>query len=687
MASSRHRLRAAAITTTLLLLALGTAAGALDFAGGTGTWDDPYQIATAEQLISIGSDYELLGSYYVLIADIDLDPNLSEDYAFAESPIRQWFSGVFDGRGHRIRRLTITDTTEDDDVRCGLFQSIEDRGEVKHLVLEDVRITSSSSSGAVAGLCGGNSGVIFQCSVTGTLSGSNIAGGLVASNGGLVEECCSDCTVSAPQAGGLIGFNAGLVRDCRSAGRVSEAPGARITIGGLIGVSPVGSVLRSYTVCQVEGTSPFSGGLVGGTERDRGEAENSYFLDPSEGGGPDNGIGTALTGEQMKEGSSFAGWDFWEGDNDGRPAVWYAQEGGSPELIWPALGPALRSNGLPVAQACELLEAEGVKVGAIVYDYDYATPVGHMITARPRPGAIPGTALEVVSSLGPCDWVTNPGNGTAEFPYLILSAGQLDCLAHEPALWDRHFKLISDLDLAGRIYARPLIGHSESEGLVFEGTFDGGGYLIKNLTMEGCGSPEIGYPVLGLFGEIGTLAIVRDLGLTEVSAKGRPGGAGSMLCVVSGGVIERCYCAGVLRGDCSLGGLVGRNTGVIADSYAHGRVEKAVGSNSYCAGLVYWNYMGTIDTCYATCTVPEYEGYGVVGRNQNGTVEQCLWDVETSGVYSSNGGTGLSTAAMQTAETFLDAAWDFETVCEGEDYPRLRWEYTDDNDVWAASNP
>jgi len=677
MEFSRNRPRATGTPVALLLLAICTTTAAVDFAGGTGQWDDPYRIATAEQLLSIGSDYELLGSYYVLIADIDLDPNLSADYAFQESPIPSGFSGVFDGRGHRIHHLTITDTTEDDHVRCSLFQSIDAIGKVKHLVLEDVRIISSSNSGAVAGLCGGNSGVIFQCSVTGTLSGSNIAGGLVASNGGLVEECCSDCTVSAPQAGGLIGFNAGLVRDCRSAGRVSEAPGARITIGGLIGVSPVGSVLRSYTVCRVEGTSPFSGGLVGRTERDKGEAENSYFLDPSEGGGPDNGVGTALTSEQMKRGSNFAGWDFWEGDNDGRPAVWYIKEGGSPELIWLALAPALRSRGLPVAQACELLEAEGVKVGAIVHDYDYATPVGHMITARPRPGASPSTALEVVSSLGPCDWATNPGNGTAASPYLILSAGQLDCLAHEPVLWDRHFKLLSDLDLAGRIYARPLIGHSESEGLVFEGTFDGGGHLIKNLTIEGCGSPEIGFPVLGLFGEIGTLAIVKDLGLTEVSAKGRRGGAGSMLCAVSGGVIERCYCTGVLRGDCSLGGLVGRNTGVIANSYAHGRVEKAVGSNSYCAGLVFWNHMGTIDTCYTTCAVPEYEGYGVVGRNNNGTVENCLWDVENSGVHSSDGGTGLTTAGMQTDETFLDVGWDFQTVwmiCEWKDYPRLQWE-------------
>ena len=53
-----------------------------------------------------------------------------------------------------------------------------------------------------------------------------------------------------------------------------------------------------------------------------------------------------------------------------------------------------------------------------------------------------------------------------------------------------------------------------------------------------------------------------------------------------------------------------------------------------------------------------------------------------------NGGTGLTTAEMQTAATFLEAGWDFigETengtdevwwIDEGQDYPRLWWEQTE----------
>ena len=45
--------------------------------------------------------------------------------------------------------------------------------------------------------------------------------------------------------------------------------------------------------------------------------------------------------------------------------------------------------------------------------------------------------------------------------------------------------------------------------------------------------------------------------------------------------------------------------------------------------------------------------------------------------WGQSAGTGKMTAQMQTATTFIDAGWDFQSVwmiCEGGDYPRLRWE-------------
>jgi hypothetical protein len=75
-----------------------------------------------------------------------------------------------------------------------------------------------------------------------------------------------------------------------------------------------------------------------------------------------------------------------------------------------------------------------------------------------------------------------------------------------------------------------------------------------------------------------------------------------------------------------------------------------------------------------------------VGENSwNATVTTSFWDIETSGLVSSHGGTGKTTAEMQTTSTFLEADWDFEDetsnvkediwwILEGRDYPRLWWE-------------
>ena len=91
------------------------------FAGGTGTPDDPYQIATAEQLISIGDDPNLLDKHYVLVDDIDLDPNLPGGRVFTQAVIASYkmipqdgplyktpkFSGSLDGNGHSISNFVI----------------------------------------------------------------------------------------------------------------------------------------------------------------------------------------------------------------------------------------------------------------------------------------------------------------------------------------------------------------------------------------------------------------------------------------------------------------------------------------------------------------------------------------------------------------------------------------------------
>jgi len=107
-------------------------------------------------------------------------------------------------------------------------------------------------------------------------------------------------------------------------------------------------------------------------------------------------------------------------------------------------------------------------------------------------------------------------------------------------------------------------------------------------------------------------------------------------------------------------------------------------------GLVGLN-MGNVKQCYSTGAVSK-TGYcvgGLIGWGWNADyVTICFWDIETSGHTTSYGGTGKTTAEMQTASTFVEAGWDFvdETengtediwwILEGKDYPRLWWEIGD----------
>jgi hypothetical protein len=132
-------------------------------------------------------------------------------------------------------------------------------------------------------------------------------------------------------------------------------------------------------------------------------------------------------------------------------------------------------------------------------------------------------------------------------------------------------------------------------------------------------------------------------------------------------------------------GLCGYNwSGTISNCYATGSVT--VGVNSYfLGGLCGVNY-GTISNSYATGSVSGdfYDG-GLCGYNWSGTIINCFWDVQTSGVTYSDGGTGKTTAQMQTQSTFTDAGWDFVDeiangtddfwdICDGTNYPKLAWQ-------------
>ena len=146
-----------------IVLSIVSSSWAAEFAGGTGEPNDPYQIATAEQFISIGSDPNFLNRHFVLVADIDLDPNLPGGRVFMQAVIpaevhstrrgdivyRQItaLEGSFDGNGHTIRNLVI-DAVGDRDV--GLFEVVGTLGRIQNLSLENILVEGAGIAGGLA---------------------------------------------------------------------------------------------------------------------------------------------------------------------------------------------------------------------------------------------------------------------------------------------------------------------------------------------------------------------------------------------------------------------------------------------------------------------------------------------------------------------------------------------------------
>ncbi len=174
-----HAFRTIPLLVVLNLLSFPVYA---EYSGGTGEPNDPYQIATAEDLLRLGESPEDYDKHFILTADIDLDPDLPGGRVFGDALIAPEssggvsghsgasFRGVFDGQGHTIANLHIMGKYGYD---AGLFGMLD--GLVKDVNLTDV-VVIGSPCGAIVGLNHG--GMILRCHVSGMVLGIEEVGGL-----------------------------------------------------------------------------------------------------------------------------------------------------------------------------------------------------------------------------------------------------------------------------------------------------------------------------------------------------------------------------------------------------------------------------------------------------------------------------------------------------------------------------
>jgi hypothetical protein len=324
------------VEIALLILTIVSTAMA-KYSGGSGTARDPYQIATAADLILLGESAADYGKHFVMTADVDLDPKLPGRKVFDEAVIApdmndaNWqfdgtpFAGVFDGNGHVISHLTITGGS------ClGLFGSLS--GGVKNLGLVDVKINGSRIH--VGGLVGSNqSGSVTNCYSTGAISSTgHCVGGLVGENyGGTVTQCYSAGSVRGNlNVAGLVGVNKGTVIQCYSTGVVS---GTGDWVGGLVGFNYDGTVTQCYSTGVVDVSGENVGGLVGENRR----TVVACFWDTQTSGQAFSSGGEGKTTAEMQIAKTFlnAGWDLVGETKNGTEDIWWINEGEDyPRLVW-----------------------------------------------------------------------------------------------------------------------------------------------------------------------------------------------------------------------------------------------------------------------------------------------------------------------------------------------------------------
>ncbi len=318
------------------------------FSGGSGTEADPYQIATAADLTTLGQNTEDYDKHFIMTADIDLAGKGDyPDGSFSHPLIADdsIFYGVFDGAGHAIKQLKIS---ANDDI--GLFHYLgpgslvlnlklmdgsvvgrdyvgvlcaQNYGTIDHVHCTDIKVDGLNFIG---GLCGVNQGLITHSSVDGTVGGTDTVAGICGYNTGVMADCFTNVTIQGYDlVGGFCGVNANTLINCYSIGSTRGF----LATGGLCGANS--RVLKKcYAAGSTTATSTEVGGLCG---LNMGTISDAYFhVD----GGPDNGFGVALTDDRMQDQSSFAGFDFSGNINDGSEELWHMpwQSTGYPMLWW-----------------------------------------------------------------------------------------------------------------------------------------------------------------------------------------------------------------------------------------------------------------------------------------------------------------------------------------------------------------
>ena len=229
------------------------------FAGGSGASNDPYQIATAEQLARLAylindsttnADYNT--RYYVQTANIDLSLYYWDAIgAYTSSSGYLAFAGHYNGGGFVISGMYTQSGSTSDFSRQGLFGYVYGTSDDARAEIHDLGVIASSVQGYQ--YIGAIAGYAYYCNITSCYNTSEVIG---------VDQ----------RVGGIVGFATYCnITKCYNTGEISSTNSYAGGVAGGLGHANVGNC---YNTGSVSGSATIGG--ISGSTTNRSSIYNCY---------------------------------------------------------------------------------------------------------------------------------------------------------------------------------------------------------------------------------------------------------------------------------------------------------------------------------------------------------------------------------------------------------------------------
>ena len=239
------------------------------FDGGEGTEAKPFEIRTAKQLrefaLAVNEDEHFDGDYIVLTADIDL---AGSQWIPVGNAGAHYFSGIFDGKNHKISNMTIGTAEQPVDyVSSGLFACI-DGGVVRNLGVKNACIVAKRTDSVAT-----YGGIITA-----------VADNRETGGGSLIDNCTVSGSVSVTTpdqsyAGGIAGYTwYSIVINCGAdVALTTESSGNTAYGGGLVALDGFSVIANSYALGSITANAGVNAATIGGIAgMQAGVAGNNY---------------------------------------------------------------------------------------------------------------------------------------------------------------------------------------------------------------------------------------------------------------------------------------------------------------------------------------------------------------------------------------------------------------------------